>query len=144
MVASYATGNADGGSGNNDYVGGLTGYNDIGAAITASYATGNADGGAGNTDAVGKLIGVNLATHSQSYGFGDAIDNEKSNGPVDGTPPDDVISATDLTYNSSDATTYAGSKWNIAAERNAWCVGFWNDGNSSSSTEIRRLRRRWH
>ena len=125
VVASYATGNADGGSGNSDYVGGLTGYNDLYAAITASYATGNADGGAGNTDAVGKLIGVNLDTHSQSYGFGDAIDNEKSNGPVDGTPPDGVSSAADLTDNSSDATTYAGSKWNSAADDtlNAWDFG---------------------
>ena len=128
VVASYATGNADGGSGNSDYVGGLTGYNDIGAAITASYATGNADGGAGNTDAVGKLIGVNLlATHSQSYGFGDAIDNE-SNGPVDGTPPDGVISATDLTVNN------AGSKWNIAAEQT---LGAWDFGTSTQAPALK-------
>ena len=55
--ASYATGNADGGDGGQDYVGGLVGSQGGGGSITASYATGNADGGDGNTDRVGGLVG---------------------------------------------------------------------------------------
>ena len=47
-----------GGSGGDDRVGGLVGYNN-GGTITASYATGSADGGAGGTDKVGGLVGQN-------------------------------------------------------------------------------------
>ena len=57
ISASYATGNADGGAGFNDNVGGLVGSLSAGS-ITGSYATGNADGGDGNYDRVGGLVGV--------------------------------------------------------------------------------------
>ena len=53
---SNATGNADGGDGDDEGVGGLVGYNDE-APSSNSYATGNADGGDGN-DRVGGLVGV--------------------------------------------------------------------------------------
>ena len=46
IIASYATGSADGGEGNSDSVGGLVGWQS-GGEIIASYATGNADGGMG-------------------------------------------------------------------------------------------------
>ena len=49
ITGSYATGNADGGAGDQDFVGGLVGWQDSGS-ITASYATGNADGGDGDGD----------------------------------------------------------------------------------------------
>ena len=48
ITASYATGDADGGDGQYDLVGGLVGLQD-GGSITASYATGDADGGDGST-----------------------------------------------------------------------------------------------
>ena len=68
ITASYATGTADGGDDDGDDVGGLVGYND--GSITASYATGTADGGGGNSDAVGGLVGDNDDTITASYGFG--------------------------------------------------------------------------
>ena len=56
IVASYATGDADGGAGDSDLVGGLVGSK-FGGAIVASYATGSANGGDGNNDEVGGLVG---------------------------------------------------------------------------------------
>ena len=52
IIASYATGSVSGG---NSIVGGLVGYNRIGAAITASYATGSVRG----NSSVGGLVGYN-------------------------------------------------------------------------------------
>ena len=63
ITASYATGSADGGDGDNDYAGGLVGLNSGGGTITASYATGSADGGDGDDDFAGGLVGVNYGTH---------------------------------------------------------------------------------
>ena len=57
ITASHATGDADGGDGNADIVGGLVGSQGIGSSITASYATGDADGGVGGFDRVGGLVG---------------------------------------------------------------------------------------
>ena len=53
-MASYATGNVDGGSGNSDWVGGLVGrMSNTQSYIIASYATGNVNGGSGNGDYIG-------------------------------------------------------------------------------------------
>ena len=52
IIASYASGLADGGAGNNDHVGGLVGHNERGAII-ASYANVTARGGAGTANKVG-------------------------------------------------------------------------------------------
>ena len=72
LTASYATGNADGGAGTFDYVGGLVGRQDRGS-ITASYATGNADGGDGSEDRVGGLVGDQQGGSIRaSYATGDA------------------------------------------------------------------------
>ncbi len=72
ITASYATGPADGGSGNMDFVGGLVGYHLLGS-ITASYATGPADGGAGNIDRVGGLVGLQEGSSiTASYATGAA------------------------------------------------------------------------
>ena len=57
ITASYATGDADGGDGYSDSVGGLVGYQGSGSSITASYATGDADGGDGDNEEVGGLVG---------------------------------------------------------------------------------------
>ena len=56
IIASYATGSANGGEGQYDYVGGLVGRQD-GGSIIASYATGDADGGGGISDIAGGLVG---------------------------------------------------------------------------------------
>ena len=72
IIASYAAGNADGGDGN-DRVGGLVGNNGASGTITASYAIGNADGGDGNSDSVGGLVGNNNGgTITASYATGNA------------------------------------------------------------------------
>ena len=79
ITASYATGDADGGDGNNDRVGGLVGLSDVLSSITASYATGDADGGDGNSDHVGGLVGrqeggsitASYATGAVAGGLGD-------------------------------------------------------------------------
>ena len=73
IINSYATGDVDGGEGNNDYVGGLVGYNTSSGAITNSYATGSASGGVGRGDRVGGLIGENReGAITNSYATGDA------------------------------------------------------------------------
>ena len=72
ITASYATGDADGGGGDDDRVGGLVGFQN-GGSITASYATGDADGGNGNEDRVGGLVGFqNGGSITASYAAGDA------------------------------------------------------------------------
>ncbi len=70
ITESYATGPADGGDGDQDYVGGLVGLQQ--GSITASYATGAADGGDGNQDYVGGLVGQQLASIIASYAKGSA------------------------------------------------------------------------
>ena len=71
ITASYATGDADGGDGERDYVGGLVGRSE--SSITASYATSAVNGGGGARDSVGGLVGQ-LDTGSSitaSYATGD-------------------------------------------------------------------------
>ena len=70
IIASHATGNADGGDGG-DNVGGLVGLGD-GGTITASYANASADGGDGDDDHVGGLVGQNDGTITASYATGNA------------------------------------------------------------------------
>ena len=73
ITASYATGAADGGDGDGDYVGGLVGVQEESSSITASYATGDADGGDGNDDNVGGLVGLQYGSSiTASYARGDA------------------------------------------------------------------------
>ena len=57
IIASYATGNANGGMGGYRKVGGLVGWQFEGEII-ASYATGDANGGIGDNDRVGGLVGL--------------------------------------------------------------------------------------
>ena len=71
ITASYATGAAAGGDGDDDLVGGLVGYQSEGM-ITASYATGAAAGGDGNDDLVGGLVGRQAGgSITASYATGD-------------------------------------------------------------------------
>ena len=70
IVASYATGDANGGAGDDD-VGGLVGVNNDYGSIVASYATGAANGGAGD-DSVGGLVGFNIGSIGASYATGAA------------------------------------------------------------------------
>ena len=73
IMASYATGDADGGDGSNDRVGGLVGWQQLGGSITASYASGDADGGNGDNDRVGGLVGwQRRGSITASYATGDA------------------------------------------------------------------------
>ena len=72
ITASYATGDADGGDGDDDRVGGLVGLLFSGGSITASYATGDAHGGDGSSDHVGGLVGLSYGSITASYATGDA------------------------------------------------------------------------
>ena len=72
ITASYAGGAVDGGDGDFDCVGGLVGFNNNSGTITASYASGDVDGGDGDFDRVGGLVGLNRGTITTSYGFGTA------------------------------------------------------------------------
>ena len=84
ITASYATGNADGGAGNDDQVGGLVGYQD-GGTITAAYAVGAVDGGAGNDDQVGGLVGFqDGGAITASYAIS-AVDGGTGSGDIVGS-----------------------------------------------------------
>ena len=73
-----------GGSGGDDRVGGLVGYNN-GGRIIVSHATGNANGGAGNSDRVGGLVGYNNGgTITASYATGNADGGDGNNDRVGG------------------------------------------------------------
>ena len=124
--ASHATGNANGGDGREDEVGGLVGEQGSGGSITASYATGNADGGAGDQDRVGGLVGVQFGSISASYSFGSAKLGERLMA-VDGTMPTGVTSAADLT------AANVGSSWNSA---NDGTLGAWDFGGSAQPPAV--------
>ena len=70
IAASYATGDADGGGGDVDLAGGLVGTLDRSGSITASYATGGADGGGGTGDRVGALVGRSLNNPTTTASWG--------------------------------------------------------------------------
>ena len=100
ITASYATGGAAGGSGDHGNVGGLVGVQ-FSKTITASYATGAADGGEGADDRSGALVGWQQAgSVIESYGFGEVAGSEV--GGVPGTPrPSGVSRAADLNKDNS-------------------------------------------
>ncbi len=73
IIASYATGTADGGGdGSSDWVGALVGWNDDSGTVIASYATGAANGGAEDNDIVGGLVGWNDGAVIAGYATGNA------------------------------------------------------------------------
>ena len=114
IIASYATGNADGGAGN-DRVGGLVGWQGNDSSIIGSYATGVADGGAGN-DHVGGLLGLQSGGSStESYSFVGVVSNENTLGPSSGTAyPTGVTMAEDLTAaNAGTQWVSANSPWDF-------------------------------
>ena len=96
ITASYASGDADGGDGNQDRVGGLVGSNS--GTSTASYASGDVDG----DDRVGRLVGWhNRGPITASYGFGTQLGGEDSSRAVDrsddASPAGTVANAAALT-----------------------------------------------
>ena len=88
IIASSATGSADGGAGDTDRVGVLAGRNE--GTIIASSATGSADGGTGNFDFVGGLVGENLDTITASYATGDADGGDGTGDRVGGLVGDNA------------------------------------------------------
>ena len=93
ITASYATGDVNGGDGD-DSVGGLVGHMSSGT-LTASYATGDVNGGAGDGDRVGGLVGYqyvsyvnsnfgNITTITASYASGDVNGGDGDDGEVGG------------------------------------------------------------
>ncbi len=57
ITASHVLGDAAGGDGGNDFVGGLAGRQSSGSSIAASHAAGDVAGGSGSSDRVGALVG---------------------------------------------------------------------------------------
>ena len=84
MIASSASGSADGGAGDADNVGLLAGINRNNGTITASHAAGSTDGGDGAFDAVGGLVGNNAGTITASYATGNADGGDSGLGNVGG------------------------------------------------------------
>ena len=76
ITESYATGSVDGT--NTDRVGGLVGWNRVGATIADSYATGSVDG----SDRVGGLVGRHDGTITASYASGSVDGTENVGGLV--------------------------------------------------------------
>ena len=87
IIASYATGSANGGDGPTDSVGGLLGWQNSGDII-ASYATGDADGGVGSDKrVVGGLVGEQysgsiIASYATGAANGGAGDQDRVGGLV--------------------------------------------------------------
>ena len=131
ITASYATGNADGGDGGQDRVGGLVGQQGSGGSITASYATGNADGGAGNTDLVGGLVGQQGSGGSitASYATGNADGGDGNSNRVGGlVGRQDGGSIITASYATGDADGGAESSDYVGG-----LVGFQNGGSITGS-----------
>ena len=121
ITATYATGDASGGDGNGDRAAGLVGFQNSGA-ITASYATGDSEGGSGSADLVDSLVGRQVSgSVTASWGFG-AADGEGDG--VDGSDdlPAAVLSAPDLSIDSSSQGTDVPDSWNAAASAS---LGAW-------------------
>ena len=120
IIASYATGNVDGGNGK-DFVGGLVGDRYEGT-IVASYATGNANGGTGNMDKVGGLVGEQgRGSVTASYAFG-MVAGDETIGNTGSPIPPGVNTSYDLTAGN------AGASWNTA--------GAWNFGTGNQNPAL--------
>ena len=127
ISASYNTGSVTGGAGENDFVGGLVG---ITASIFASYNTGDVDGGDGDgvSNSVGGISGDSGYDNIEVYNFGTITRTTEETAGFDGTAlPDSVTSAADLKDDSTDTTTYAGARWNSAADNT---LGAWHFGDN--------------
>ena len=83
IIAVHTSGIANGGDGDDDFVGGLVGWNS-GGTITACYATGNANGGDGDTDRTGGLVGISTGTITACYSTGMADGGDGNKDPVGG------------------------------------------------------------
>ena len=108
ITASYATGAADGGDGDEDSVGGLVGSLQSGS-ITGSYATGDADGGDGDNDLVGGLVGHQIqGSITASYATGDADGGNGNNDQVGGLVGYQAQGSITASYATGDADGGAG------------------------------------
>ena len=129
VTASYATGNANGGWAN-DSVGGLVGSGGSSSTITASYATGNADGGAGgiNFDAVGGLLGNGNSTAVTASYSFGTATGAERTNGNDGTMRPTGVDSAD------DLTlALAGTEWNDAGNDT---LGAWNFGSGSQDPAL--------
>ena len=148
IIASYATGTADGGGGNDD-VGGLVGEQN--SRIIASYATGMATGGDGS-DNVGGLVGDQNNSIIASYAVGNVgggIEDDNVGGLV-GTSGSDITASyavgnvdggdgTDdrvgsLAGNSTGGTI--GASYGFGTSTNGETAGVDDSGNRPSAASV--------
>ena len=133
IAASYATGNVNGGGGN-DFIGGLVGQQPglrgiagITSLIISSYASGNVDGGAAAGDSAGALVGISPNSSSQilaSYGFGEvtnAVSAGVSTRPAGITAPAALTAANTAVCSNPTYTTQTTCTSNsLAITAGAW------------------------
>ena len=138
VIASYATGDVDGGNLGFNRVGGLVGRLEIGTII-ASYATGNANGGPGASDIAGALVAWDqFGTITESYGFG--TPTGETIGPAGTGLPAlmggvTITSATQFGDTQTTTTADAGTNvwWNPATSTTA---GAWNFGTPTENPAL--------
>ena len=128
ITASHATGDADGGDGDFDYVGGLVGQQDEGGSITASYATGAVAGGAGR-DNVGGLVGLqDSSSITASYATGDADGGDGDSDFVGGLVGWFINGSITASYATGDADGGDGNDDNVGG-----LVGLQDGGSITAS-----------
>ena len=136
ITSSYATGDPDGGDGNNDYVGGLVtelgdpglvGYQNLVAARSPPAMPQVIPmGGMGMVTMLAAWWGIRIAMAriTSSYGFGTHVNGETPN--THGALPSEVTSASGLTQtNSGDSDT------------NRWSIDAWDFGTSSQEPALK-------
>ena len=125
VVASYATGYADGGNGDSDQVGGLFGQ--IEGSVVASYATSVADGGFGDFDYAGVLYGRTFESSSivASYGYGDVPRGGQVGPGAERGTIEDPLDRPSVPAMGLTAENVRSSAWNSASSGtlNAWDFG---------------------
>ena len=128
IIASYATGNVDGGGGigGSDNVGGLVGRQDNGEII-ASYATGDVVFTDTRSSYGGVLVGAAFGDITiAGYGFG-AVTGIRNRSTF-GAPPNGITDAESLTLAN------AGAIWNNA---NSATLDAWHFGSTTQSPAVR-------
>ena len=128
ITACYATGNADGGTENEDEVGGLVGGQEAGIIATC-YATGNADGGNGQNDNVGGLVGRKEGGNiTASYATGNPDGGDGNSDSVGGLVGQQNAGSITASYATGDANGGTGAEDDVGG-----LVGVQERGNITAS-----------
>ena len=146
-----------GGSGHNDRVGGLVGYQ-YNSSITSSYATGDPEGGSGHNDRVGGLVGYQYGgSITSSYATGDIDGGEGGSDHVGGLVGNQRSGGGTITSSYGFGTTVNGEYSNThgaspsdvtsasaltqtnsgTSDTNRWSTDAWDFGTSSQAPALK-------